>query len=134
MVLPIPEKPADFLMEQREARQLNLVELSTYIHQLERNGADDHKEKVIFYSKFATPFGCLIMILLAIPWGWNIRKYTGVMINFGLSALVAFFYIGGMQVGQHLGEIGSIPPFLGAWLANLVFAVLGGFFLIRKNQ
>jgi lipopolysaccharide export system permease protein len=113
---------------------LDLLELSAYIHKLEHNGADDHRELIYYYMKFATPFGCIIMVLLAIPWGWNIRKYAGTMISFGISALVAFLYIGGTQISQHLGETGAIPPFLGAWSANILFAGLGGFLLARKNR
>ncbi|HVZ81612.1 MAG TPA: LptF/LptG family permease [bacterium] len=133
-VLPIPEKPADLLLEQKDPHQLNLLALAAYLKQLERNGADRHKELVIFYQKLATPFGCVVMMLLGIPWGWNARKYTGILAGFGISALVAFLYIGGMQIGEHLGETGSIPPVLGAWGADFLFGSLGLFLMVRKNR
>lgn len=132
--LPIPEKPADFLKAQKEPGELNMVELATYIRQLKRNGSDYHKELVTLYLKFASPFGCIIMVILGVPWGWSMRKYTGVIASVGICALVAFAYIGGMQIGQHLGESGVVSPFLSVWIANVIFAVVGPILLVLKNH
>lgn len=134
MAIPIPEKPADFLKAQKEPGELNMVELAAYIRQLKHNGSDYHKELVTFYLKFASPFGCVILIILGVPWGWSMRKYTGVIASVGICALVAFAYIGGMQIGQHLGESGMVPPFLSVWIANVIFAVLGPILLVWKNR
>jgi lipopolysaccharide export system permease protein len=134
MSLSLPEKPEDFLKSQKEPDELNLLELMAYIRQLKRNGSDYHKELVDLYLKFAFPFGCVIMVVLGVPWGWNMRKYSGVMVSVLLSALVAFAYIGGMQIGQHLGESGMVPPFISVWIANVIFAVIGPILLVWKNR
>ncbi len=134
IALSIPEKPTDFLTVQKEASQMNLMELSEYVQQLKHNGSDYHKELVTLYLKFASPFGCVIMVILGAPWGWSMRKYTGVIASFGISALVAFAYIGSMQIGQHLGETGLAPPFFSVWLANVIFAIIGPVLLIKKNR
>jgi lipopolysaccharide export system permease protein len=134
MSLALPEKPADFVKEQKEPEELNLIELLTYIRQLKHNGSDYHKELVHLYLKLAFPFGCIIMSILGVPWGWNMRKYTGVVVSVGICALVAFAYIGGMQIGQHLGEAGLVSPFLSVWIANLAFAIVGPILLIWKNR
>lgn len=134
MAIPIPEKPGDFLKAQKEPGQLNLVELAAYIRQLKRNGSDYHKELVTFYSKLAFPVGCVIMAILGLPWGWNMRKYTGMIPSVGVSLLVAFTYIGGMQIGQHLGESGLVSPFLSVWIVNIIFAVVGPILLVWKNR
>jgi lipopolysaccharide export system permease protein len=132
--IPIPEKPADFLKAQKEPEELNLLELAAYIRQLKRNGSDYHKELVTFYLKFASPFGCVIMAVLGVPWGWSMRKYTGIIANVGFCLLIAFAYIGGMQIGQHLGESGLVPPFISVWIGNVVFAIVGPILLVWKNR
>ena len=130
----LPEKPGDFLKEQKEPRELNMLELIAYINQLKHNGSDYHKEMVELNEKVAFPFGCVILAILGIPWGWSMRKYSGVVISFGICLLVAFFYLGGMQIGHSLGDSGVISPFLSMWIMNIVFAVLGPIFLIWKNR
>ncbi len=134
LAVPIPEKPGDFLKAQKEPGQLNMVELAAYIRQLKRNGSDYHKELVTLYLKFASPFGCIIMVVLGVPWGWSMRKYTGMIASVGICALVAFAYIGGMQIGQHLGESGVVSPFFSVWIANVIFAVVGPVLLVWKNR
>lgn len=134
MAIPIPEKPADFLKEKKEPDELNLLELAAYVRQLKRNGSDYHKELVTFYLKFASPFGCVIMVVLGVPFGWSMRKFTGVIASVGICVLVAFTYIGGMQIGQHLGESGLVSPFLSVWVANVIFAVVGPILLVWKNR
>ena len=134
MAIPIPEKPGDFLKAQKEPGQLNMVELASYIRQLKRNGSDYHKELVTLYLKFAFPFGCIIMVVLGLPFGWSMRKYAGIIASVGICLLVAFAYIGGMQIGQHLGESGMVSPFFSVWIANVIFGIVGLVLLVSKNR
>jgi lipopolysaccharide export system permease protein len=134
MNVDLPEKPGDFLKEQKEPQELNFAELLVYVRQLKRNGSDCHKELVDLYAKTALPFGCVILAVLGIPWGWNMRKYSGIAISFGVCLLAAFFYLGGMEIGQGLGKQGFLSPFLATWLMNLLYAVIGPVLLIWKNR
>ncbi len=134
MPLALPEKPSDFLKEQKEPNELNITELVAYINQLKRNGSDCHKELVELYYKFASPFGCVILAILGVPWGWTMRKYSGVVTSFLISMAVGFVYLGGMQIGQHLGEAGVISPFLSVWVVNVIFALLVPIMLAWKNR
>jgi lipopolysaccharide export system permease protein len=110
------------------------VELIKYVQQLQKNGSDCHKELVELNHKLAVPFGCVILAILGVPWGWSMGKYSGVVVSFGICLLVSFFYIGGQQIGQGLGNQGLMSPFLSTWLMNLIFCVIGPILLIRKNR
>ncbi len=134
MAIPIPEKPGDFLKEQKQPEELTLIELYKYVQQLEKNGSDCHKELVELHHKIAVPFGCIILAMLGVPWGWSMGKYSGIVLSFGICLLVAFIYIGGLQIGQGLGNQGIISPFLSMWIMNLIFCVIGPVLLIRKNH
>jgi lipopolysaccharide export system permease protein len=131
---PLKEKPSDFLKEQREARQMSFTDLSAYIRDLRNNGSDVHKEEVYLFYKFATPFGCIILALLGVPWGWTMRKYSGGVFSFAICIIVGFVYIGGMEIGQHLGESGVVSPFLSVWIINFIFAGLTPLVLAWKNR
>jgi lipopolysaccharide export system permease protein len=132
--IPLSEKPSDFLNEQKEPTELTIVELTAYVRQLRRSGADCHKELVELHNKIAFPFGCVILAILGVPWGWSMGKYSGVVLSFGICIGVAFVYIGGMEVGYHLGESGVLSPLFSVWTANLIFAALGPYLLFRKNR
>ena len=54
---------------------------------------------------------------------WFSRVSSGASVINGLA--VALGYFGLMQVGHALGQKDWCPPFLGAWLANLIFLTVG---------
>lgn len=134
MPLDLPEKPGDFTREQKEPRDLNMAELSAYIRQLKLAGADFQKERVELHLKIAFPFACVILVLLGVPTGWNLGKYSGVAASFGICLVVAFFYLGLIQVGHALGSSGVLPPVLAVWIANLLFGGIGTWMLIKRNR
>ncbi len=134
MAVPISETPPDFLKEEKAPEELNLIDLYAYVQQLEKNGLDCHKELVELNHKLAIPFGCIILAILGVSWGWSMGKYSGVIFSFGICLLVAFVYMGGLQIGQGLGNQGIVSPFLSMWIINIVFAVVGLILLIRRNR
>jgi lipopolysaccharide export system permease protein len=132
--LPLEEKPSDFLAEQKEARDLNMPELLAYISQLKKSGADYQKEMVELHLKFSFPFACVVLVLLGVPTGWGLGKWSSVATSTGICLLVAFGYVGLIRVGQALGESGVLHPFLAGWIANFIFAGIGIWLLIKKNR
>ena len=134
MTVSIPEKPSDFLKDPKVPEQMALIELFRYVQQLQKSGTDCHKELVELNHKLAVPFGCIILAILGVPWGWTMGKYSGVVFSFGICLLVAFIYIGGQQIGQGLGDQGIISPFLSMWILNIIFSVIAVVLLIRKNH
>ena len=134
MPLTLPERPEDFLKEQKEPSELGFIELIALIRQLKANGADDHKELVELYNKIAFPFGCVILAVLGVPWGWTMKRFSGIVISFGVCILVAFFYLGGMQIGRNLGNSGVLSPFASMWTINILFGLIGPYLLFRKNR
>ncbi len=134
MALPLEEKPSYFLAEQREARELNMVELYTYIQRLKKSGADYRKELVEMHLKISFPFACVVLVLLGVPTGWGLGKWSSIATSTGICLMVAFGYVGLIRVGQALGESGVLSPFLAGWMANLLFTGIGIFLLVKKNR
>ncbi len=132
--MDLEEKPDDFLAEQKEAQELNMPELLAYIDQLKKNGEDYHKELVELHLKVAFPFACVVLVLLGVPTGWSLGKWSSVATSIGLVLFVAFAYLGLIRVGEALGESGVLPPILAGWMANVVFAALGGWLMVRRNR
>jgi lipopolysaccharide export system permease protein len=83
-------------------------------------------------KRFALPMSSILMILLAAPVAHSIYRRdrglaAGMAIGFGLGFL--YFIADGLVMS--LGETGAVPPVVAAWMPILVFASVGGAWLIR---
>ena len=77
-----------------------------------------------FHGRLAQPFTCLVVVLVALPFGamgGRRNVYTGV----AGSVAICFFYFVLLRWGLALGTAGHLPALLAAWLPNLVFAGTG---------
>jgi lipopolysaccharide export system permease protein len=88
------------------------------------------KAQVELQRRFALPFGCFALGLLAVPLG--VQSKTAKR-SFGifLGLLFYLFYYLLMSVGKIYGETGAYPPDIGMWLPNFVIGGLGFYFLVR---
>ncbi len=73
--------------------------------------------------KFTVPFACLVMALIGVPLGVHSRsgRSWGVV----LAMLLFFAYYMMFSAAISLGETGIYPPWLGMWMPNVVFGLLG---------
>jgi LPS export ABC transporter permease LptG/LPS export ABC transporter permease LptF len=86
-----------------------------------------------FYSRLALPTACLVLALVGIPLGLSSRKggrSTGFVLTIGL----VFVYYFASQAGTELSRQGKVPPALGAWMANILFAAIGIALLWRVDK
>jgi lipopolysaccharide export system permease protein len=82
------------------------------------------------HGRFAFPWTCLVVVLIAIPFGAaQGRRNVFVGVASSLSICVSYFVI--QQLGLMFGSIGWVTPWLGAWLPNLCFGVTGLFMTAR---
>ena len=129
----LSETPDYFGRKRQNLEEMNLKEISEYIKLLEKNGFSTLNEKVTFHSKIAFPFTCLICMLLGIPfglWGSTLSKSA----NFALCLFISFIYWGTISVGQALGMNKILPPILAAWIANLIFGMLGIILIVKTKK
>ena len=55
-------------------------------------------------------------------------------LGFGLSVAISFVYFAFMRTGQALGHNGALPPYLAAWLGDLVFGTVGVVVLVQAQR
>ncbi len=75
-------------------------------------------------SRLASPVMCLVVVLIAIPFGAASGR-RNVFRGVAGSVFICFLYFVLLQLGLALGASGKIPPWLGAWLPNLFFGTAG---------
>ena len=85
-----------------------------------------------FHGRIAQPWTCVVVVLMALPFGAMTGKrnvFTGV----AGSVAICFFYFVLLRWGLALGTSGHIPPVVAAWLPNVVFASTGLGFLLKQR-
>ena len=83
-----------------------------------------------FQARLAAPWTCLVVVLIAVPFGVPAGR-RNLFYGVAGSLALAFGYFVLQQVGFALGLSGQVPPWLGAWLPNLAFSALGVGLLCR---
>jgi lipopolysaccharide export system permease protein len=83
-----------------------------------------------FHGRLAAPWTCLVVVLIAIPFGAATgRRNLFVGVAGSIFICFAFFVI--QQVSLALGTGGYLPAWLAAWLPNLMFGAIGLVLIVR---
>jgi lipopolysaccharide export LptBFGC system permease protein LptF len=75
-------------------------------------------------GRLASPWTCLVVVLIALPFGAASGR-RNVFVGVAASIAIAFSYFVLQQLGLALGTGGYLPPWLAAWLPNLIFGLAG---------
>ncbi len=126
----IPEKPSDFVMEDKETDDMTGQELVERAKRLKRRGAPVYKEKVALHLRLALPFANVVVILLAIPFALRSGMQSRTQ-NFAYALALAFLYWGSISIFQSMGEQGRLPAWVAAWMSNFLFTGLAAWKLFR---
>jgi len=77
-----------------------------------------------FYGRLAAPWTCLVVVLIAIPFGAASGR-RNLFVGVAGSIFICFGYFVIQQISLALGSGGDLPPWLAAWLPNLIFGATG---------
>ncbi len=133
-IIPIAEKPEGLSNVGRLAEEMNFMELTDYIDKLEKGGYAAARYVVDLHSKISFPLVSVIMVMMGIPFALRNRRRGGMAFGAGMSIIIGFSYWVVSAINISLGYNGIIPPFLAAWLTNLVFATFGALMLTYVRQ
>lgn len=125
LILALPETPDDFRIAEKDPDEMNYRQLRDYVYKIERDGYNAHKYRTAMHAKISFPFVGVIMAILGIPLVLRKEKGAGIAVAIGLSILISFICWGVFSFSLALGSADTLPPFLAAWLGNLIFALVG---------
>jgi LPS export ABC transporter permease LptG/LPS export ABC transporter permease LptF len=109
---------------------LSLSELRQRIAEGEAPDATDAQRfaarpyRVELNKRFSYPFACLVLMLVGVPLGLS-SKRGGKSTGFVLTIALVFLYYFLSSIGVAFATQGKLPPFLGVWSANILFAIAG---------
>jgi lipopolysaccharide export system permease protein len=86
--------------------------------------ADSARLFTKFHGRLATPWTCVVVVLIAIPFGAASGR-RNLFVGVAGSIFICFTYFGVQQVSLALGGAGRLPPWLAAWLPNIIFGATG---------
>ena len=86
-----------------------------------------------FYHRFALPFQCLVLALVAAPLGIAYSR-RGSLGGIAASIFIFFSMIFVNDVFLNLGKGSHLPPWLTVWIPNLAYGLLGGLMLYLRSQ
>lgn len=130
ILLTIKFNETQKLLASRSA-DLPLSELWPYLHQsFGLTDQDAARLLTKFHGRLAAPWTCLVVVLIAIPFGAATGRRN---LFFGVagSIFICFGFFVIQQVSLALGTGGYLPAWLAAWLPNALFAALGLALLAR---
>lgn len=76
------------------------------------------------HGRIAEPWTALVVVAIALPFGAASGRRSA-FVGVAASVFICFAFFVTMRFGQVLGTGGYVPPWLGAWLPNLLFGIVG---------
>ena len=126
----IHAQPSYFKKEDLQSQEMNFVQLDHYIRELRQSGFDTNRLSVALWQKISNPLIAVVMAMLAIPFALSMGRrgsLTGVAAAIGVA--LAYWVIN-LMFGA-MGNVNYLPSALAAWSADILFALAGGYLLLR---
>ena len=129
-ILNLPPKPSQ-AQEIVPVQQMNTSELLRQSGTVKKDVARAYW--IEFNRRLALPSACLVLVLIGIPLGLSSKK-GGKGAGFVLTIVLVMAYYFISIIGLSFARSGKLPPVIGVWLANIVFAIIGLLLLWRVDR
>jgi lipopolysaccharide export system permease protein len=130
-VIDMPEKPADFMIAQKDADKMGYLELRDYIRKLQSDGYDTTRYRTDMHGKIAFSLVSIILVIIGVSFSLRSERSGGVTQSIGAGIVIGFSYWLVFAFAMSLGRSGTLPPFLAAWLANILFGTVSLIMFLR---
>lgn len=126
--------PRDLYNIKEEFEVMNLFEIRNHIKDLEMKGADNMLPyRIEMHKRIASP--AAIVILTIIGAALSSRKVRGGMgLHLGIGIVITFSYILFMEFSRVFALSGVFSPLLAAWLPNILFSMIGIYFVVKAPK
>ena len=126
----VSEPPEYFKKEVKQSLEMNYEQLRRYIHDLQQGGFEVVKLRVQLQKKIAFPVITFVMGVLAIPFALSAGK-RGAMAGVATAIGIAIVYSVVSGLFEAMGNISQLPPVLAAWSPDVIFALVGGYLILK---
>jgi len=114
----------------RQYSEMNYEELRNYIRDLQQSGFDVVRLRVQLWKKIAFPLITLVMAVLALPFALSAGR-RGALSGVAVALLIAGGYWVSAVLFETLGNGSQLPPFVAAWMPDVIFGLAGGYMIFK---
>jgi len=132
-LVSMPEQINDLIQVQKSPETMSFRELRLYVTRLAESGHRVSKYLVQLDSKLSFPLVHVIMALVAIPFALVSPRSGGRGVGIAVAILISVGYWLVHSVAIAFAKAELLPPMLGAWTANIVFAGIGATLFLRAR-
>jgi LPS export ABC transporter permease LptG/LPS export ABC transporter permease LptF len=126
----IHEDPTYFTKEHMQSQEMSFGQLDAYIQDLRQSGFDTKRLRVALWHKLAYPLIAVVMAVLAIPFALSMgRRGSLSAIAVAIGVALAYFVVNGTF--EAMGNVNYLPAAIAAWSSDILFALVGGYLLLR---
>lgn len=122
--------PTDVAKSTQKPEQMTIPELMEFIKINEKSGVNVSKLWMLLHLRLSVPWACMVLALVGAALGSRPQRSSS-GVGLGLSVIIVFVYYVILSFTQSLGDAGYLPPFVAAWIANIIFLIIGA--LLCKN-
>ncbi|MFB3915744.1 MAG: LptF/LptG family permease [Terriglobales bacterium] len=126
----IHEPPQYFKKEVKQSSEMSYKELRRYIHDLQQSGFDVVRLRVQLQKKFAFPLITFVMAVLAIPFSLSAGR-RGALAGVATAIGIAVLYWVTSGLFEAMGNTAHLPAALAAWSPDVIFALAGGYLILK---
>ncbi|MBE0596517.1 MAG: LPS export ABC transporter permease LptG [Desulfuromonadales bacterium] len=131
---PFARSPEDFAIPDEQNLELGIRDLYRLVDRLQAEGYDATRYRVDLHTRLATPFACIILAFLGIPFALQKGRNTGLAMGVTLSVGIGIAYFIVQAMLQAFGYSSVLSPVVAAWAANLLFGMLGFWLLLSARH
>lgn len=131
--LDLRETPRDFERLETIPEELGWLDLYKYSRKIRLEGYNSTPYEVELHMRMAFPLTTFVLALLGITIALRQGMHGGITLSVGIAMIVAFLYLTLLQLGSGMATAGILPPWIGVWAANVIFASLTGYLWMTKN-
>ncbi len=133
MNLDLKEMMAESISKRKPIEEMGVSELKRYIQATPKENKTYYKALMKFHEKFALPFACFTLGLVAMPLGMQARRGKRSMGTvLGIILFLSYYIL--LSAGWSFGESGALSPVVGMWTPNAVMGAVGIFLLARMAR
>ena len=135
MELNVVSNLVNLVRGEKVPQEMSSRELDARLKELETTALNPQELRRLWtewHLKFSIPFASFFAILIAAPLGLQAVRQTGRYGGVAVAIVLVFIYYVLLSLSRSLGRVGTLDPWLAAWLPNIAFGGLGSMLLLWR--
>lgn len=126
------DNPENFITLSVEPRTLTIKDLKKTIREMKSIGGDTRELLVELGNRYSFPFASFVISFLGLALGGRYIRGTSA-VSLGICILLGYGYYVVQASFEALSANGFLNPFIGGWIPNIIFLVVG-IYLLNKAE